>query len=88
MRAEEGGYFHTEHQQEQGTNGPVVKVVKHMFYGDVYIFVVSLKDLAATRLKDVKRVNTTCLRGSALMWYSAELTGTERNLLRDSDLDR
>ena len=77
MRAEEGGYFDLDHQQQQGTNGPVVKAGKHVFYRHVYIFVDRLKDLAATRPNDVKRVITTCLRGSALMRYSAELTGTE-----------
>ena len=61
---------------------------KYVCARHVYIFVNRLKDLAATRPNDIKRVITTCLRGSALMWYSAELTGTERDLLRDSDLDR
>ena len=89
MRAEEVGYFDPEHQQEQG-NGPVVNTGKHVFYRDVYIFVDRLKDLAVTRPNpnDVKRVITACLRGSALMWYSAELTELERDLLRDLDLDR
>ena len=87
MRAEEVGYFDPEHQQEQG-NGPVVNAGKHVFYRDVYIFVDRLKDLAATRPNDVKRVITACFRGSVLMWYSAELTELERDLLRDSDLDR
>ena len=81
------GYFDPKHQQEQGT-GPVINVGKHVFYRDVYIFVDRLKDLAATRPTNVKRVITACLRGLALMWYSAELTKLERDLMRDTNLDR
>ena len=85
MRAEEVGFFDPKHQQEQRI-GPVVNAGKHVFYRDIYIFVDRLKDLAVSH--DVKRVITACLRGLALMWYSAELTNLERDLLRDLDLDR
>ena len=85
MRIKEVGFFDPKHQQEQGTD-PVVNIGKHVFYRDIYIFVDRLKDLAVSH--DVKRVITACLRGSALMWYSAELINLERDLLRDLDLDR
>ena len=88
LRAEEVGYFDPEYQQEQGsTNGPVVNAGKYVYYRDVYVFVDRLKDLAVTR-NDVKSVMTSCFRGSALMWYSMELTELERDLLRDTDLNR
>ena len=51
------------------------------------MFVKRLKDLASHR-NSVKSILTACLRGSALMWYLAELTKLERDLLRDADLDR
>ena len=87
LRAEEVGYFDPEYQQEQGnTQGPVVNAGKYVYYRDVYIFVDRLKDLASQH--DVKQLLSACLRGTALMWYSMELTELERDLLRDADLDR
>lgn len=90
IRAEEVGYFDPEYQQEQGTiSGPVVNADKHMFYRDVYVFIDRLKDLASQRNTiTIRLIITACLRGSVLMWYSAELTDLKRDLLRDSDLDR
>lgn len=92
LRAEEVGYFDPEFQQEHGnTHGPVVNAGKYVYYRDVYIFVDRLKDLANRKPPDqVKDVITECMRGSALIWYSTELTELERDLLRSSaaDLDR
>lgn len=94
LRAEEVGYFDPEYQQEHGlngSNGPVVNAGKHVFYKDVYIFTNRLKDLAVQRgEEDTKAVVSSCFRGSALMWYSMELTDLERDLLRDNttNLDR
>ena len=89
IRAEEVRFFDPEYREEQGAtnSGPVVNAGKHVFYRDVYVFVERLKDLASHR-NGVKSILTACLRGSALMWYSAELTELERDLLRDADLDR
>ena len=90
LRAEEVGYFDPEYQQEHGSsNGPVVNAGKHVFYKDVYIFTNRLQDLAVQRGEaDTKAVLSSCLRGSALMWYSMELTELERDLLRDANLDQ
>ena len=89
LRAEEVGYFDPEYQSEQGMQGSVVNAGKHVFYKDVYFFTDRLKDLAVQHGEtDVKSVMTACLRGSALMWYSMELTELERTLLRDADLDK
>ena len=53
------------------------------------MFVDSLKHIAnQNSATAVKHVIATCMRGSALMWYSMELTDLERDLLRDADLDR
>ncbi|KAM0805252.1 hypothetical protein BDR22DRAFT_884789 [Usnea florida] len=91
LRAEEVGYFDREYQQERGSsesNGPVVNAGKHVFYKDVYIFTNPLKDLAVQRGEaDIKAVIASCLRASALMWYSMELTELERDELRDTNLD-
>ena len=90
LRAEDVGYFDPEYQLEQGiSNSPIINAGKHVFYKDVYFFTDRLKDLAVQRGEaDVKVVMTTCFRGSALMWYSMELTELERTLLRDTELDK
>ena len=86
------GYFDRDYQNEKehgATSGQVVNAGKHVYYRDVYVFIDHLKDLAKQHdgVK-IRNVITECLRGSALMWYSIELTELERDLLRDSDLDR
>ena len=91
------GYFDPDYQNEKEyrttssvvTNNPVVNAGKHIYYRDIYVFVDRLKDLARQH-NDVKirNVITECLRGSTLMWYSTKLTELERDLLRDSDLNR
>ena len=93
---ENAGYFDPGYQNEKEhgatSNGPAVNAGKHVYYRNVYVFYVlvgRLKDPA--RQRDgfkLRNVVTECLRGSALMRYSTELTELERDLLRDSDLDR
>ena len=88
LRAEEVGYFDPEYQQEHGSNGPVVNAGKHVFYKDIYVFTNRLKDLAVQRgERDTKAVIASCFRGSALMWYSMELTDSERDRLRATATD-
>ena len=68
LRAEEVGYFDPEYQQEQGTmNRPVVNAGKHVFYKNIYVFTDRLKDLTVQRRDEVKKVITSCFRGSALL---------------------
>ncbi len=67
-------------------NSPVVNAGKHFFYKDVYCFTDHPKKLAVQRRDGVKKVITSCFRGSALMCYSMELTELERDLLRDANL--
>ena len=88
IRPEEVGYFDPDYQSEEGTNGPIVSVGKYVWFRDVYIFVTRLQDFVAQG-KDIKSIITSCLRGSALMWYLAELSEEERAALRNNaDLER
>lgn len=86
LRAEEVGYFDPEYQDP--VTGPIVNAGKYIYYRDVFIFVDRLKDLASQPQNNVKHVISSCFRGTALMWYSMELTELERDLLRDAELDR
>ena len=83
LRAEEVGYFDPEYQPEHGQQEPIINADKHVYYRDVYVFVDRPKDLA-TRY-NIIHVIALYLRGSALMWYSMELTDLERTGLRTAD---
>ena len=82
IRPEEVGYFDPDYQPEQEANAAVVSVGKYVWFRDVYMFVNRLKDFVAQG-KDIKSVITSCLRGSALMWYLMELSEEDRARLRD-----
>ena len=83
LKADDIGYFDPNCEGE----GPVVSVGRHMFYKDIYAFVDRLKDVAADKGEDkVRETLTTCFRGEALTWHSAELTDLEKTLLRTADL--
>ena len=51
-----------------------------------YVFVDRLKAMA--KKNNVISVISECLRGTALMWYSTELTDLERDLLEESSLNQ
>jgi hypothetical protein len=48
---------------------------------DVFVFTDMLLHLAETQHDDIRTVFPLCLRGTALFWYSTELTPLERHLL-------
>lgn len=77
-------FFSPEHPD--GEPGPVANMGKYVCCRDVYVSVNRLKDLDFTH-SDVKAVIPTCLRGTALMWSSIELTEKEKDLLRRSNKD-
>ena len=82
IRPEEVGYFDPDYQSEQEPNAAIVSVGKYIWFRDVYMFVTRLKDFVAQG-KDIKSVVTSCLRGSALMWYLMELSEEDRAGLRN-----
>ena len=89
-KASDIGFFDPEHQDGVSL-GAVATAGKHVIYRDVYVFVDRLKDLANTKphtYLSVKNTISSCLRGSALMWYTNELTDLEKTLLRSTDLDK
>ena len=88
--AEHIGLFDPEHQDDQ-QQGPVVTVGRYLLYRDIYAFIDSCKDVANTRphtYTSVKAAIPFCLRGSAKMWYTSELTELEKTLLRDAPLEK
>ena len=54
---------------------------KTVVYTDVFAFTHMLSYLAETQQDDIRIAFPLCLRGTALFWYSTELTPLERRLL-------
>lgn len=82
-KAEDVGFFDPEADGSSNADGPIINSGRHVFYTDVYTFVGRLQDLASVRGEEkLRTVIPQCLRGSALIWHSAELSDLEKNLLR------
>jgi hypothetical protein len=72
LRAADIGYFDPAGMDITG---------KTVVYTDVFAFTDMLLHLAETQHDDIHTAFPLCLRGTALFWYSTELTPLERRLL-------
>jgi hypothetical protein len=72
LRAADIGYFDPAGTDITG---------KTVIYTDVFAFTDMLLHLAETQHDDIRTAFPLCLRGTALFWYSTELTPLERSLL-------
>lgn len=80
--ATEIGYFDPHLDKSYG-DGEIVTVGKDVYYRSVLLFVERIKDVASVKGEAIVRTNlNTCFRGSALAWYTAELSNLERRGLR------
>ena len=76
--------FFDPHLDKSYGEGEIVTVGKDIYYRSVILFIERVRDLAATKSDSLVRTNlNTCLRGSALRWYTAELSNLERIGLRN-----
>ena len=81
------GYFNPMLDKSYG-KGEVVTVGKDVYYRSVILFIERIKDLASVKGAILVRSNiNTCLRGTALTWYTAELLNLERVGLRADEND-
>ena len=56
---------------------------KDTIFRDVHLFIKRAKDIAAVRGDELVRQNlSTCLKGTALAWYTAELIANQKRLLK------
>ena len=68
--------------------GKVITVGKDVYYRLVILFIERIKDLASVKGAILVRSNiNTCLRGTALTWYIAELLNLERVGLQADEND-
>ena len=58
---------------------------KDTFFRDVHVFIDRIKDVARTQPELLRRNLQLCLRGSALEWYTSELTDGEKRLAQYGD---
>jgi hypothetical protein len=73
LRASDIGFFDPENQD--------TSISKTVIYTDVFAFTDMLLHLAETHTdNDIRNAFPLCLRGTALFWYSTELTAIERRL--------
>ncbi len=89
FRAEDIGFFDPGFQPEQEhgktTPGPVVNAGKHVYYLDVFVFVDRLKELARKHgPAKVIDLIPSCLRGTALVWWTVEVDDLAKELLEGS----
>ena len=91
MKAEDIGFFDPEYHVDNSESGTSIIVTsgRYTFYRDVYIFTDRLKHLAAVRnnADSVRDLIPECLKGSALVWHSAELSELEKELLQPARLE-
>ncbi|KAJ5232494.1 hypothetical protein N7468_005450 [Penicillium chermesinum] len=80
------GLFNPEARDPNGEG--VVTISNVTNYKDVFIFIDRMKDLIPTKSEEIVRANlASCLRGSALGWYSSQLSELERTALRSNPVD-
>ena len=89
FRAEDVGFFDPGFQAEpehgNTTPGPVVNAGKHVYYLDVFVFVDRLKELARKQgAAKVIDLIPSCLRGTALIWWTVEVDEMAKELLEGS----
>ncbi|CAG8961032.1 hypothetical protein HYFRA_00002572 [Hymenoscyphus fraxineus] len=81
------GYFDPRLDESFG-KGDIVTCGKDVWFRDVFLFTERIKDIALLKGQDsVQGIITSCFRGSALAWYTAELSDLERAGLRTGSLD-
>ena len=90
LKAEDVGFFDPGFQaseQEYGktTPGPVVNAGKHAYYLDIFVFIDRLKALSRKYGQNaVQDVISSCLRGSALTWWTTEVDELKKMILEAS----
>ena len=89
-RPEELGFFDPDLSDDAVIGkGDIVYLGTHLYYRNVFIFVERIKDVAKAKGGNTVRLNLhSCLRGTALEWYSWKLTEFEKESLSKISLER
>ena len=82
FRAQDVGFFDPTLDESYGP-GDVVQVGRDVYYRNVYLFVERIKDAVNMYTADKVRSNlSSCLRGTAQIWYTEGLSDLEKEALR------
>ncbi|KAJ5226093.1 hypothetical protein N7468_007318 [Penicillium chermesinum] len=80
------GLFNPEARDPSGKG--IITISNVTNYKDVFVFIDRIKDLIPTKSEEIVRANlASCLRGSALGWYSSQLSELERTALHSNPVD-
>lgn len=85
------GFFDPNYDSKSTSMGsPIEHAGKETYFRDIHLFVERAKDLAVIKGSMVRENLWTCLRGTALEWWTAELSDAEKRLTKygnpDSDI--
>ena len=84
-RADEIGLFDPHLDKSHG-DSEIATVSKDVYYRSVMLFIERVRDMATIKGAQLVQINlNTCLRGSALAWYTSELSNLERIGLRNDE---
>ena len=84
------GFFDPNYKNKSVTTGEAMEHAgKDTIFRDIHLFIERAKDIAAVRGDKLVRQNlSTCLKGTALAWYTAELIADQKRLLKmGQDID-
>ena len=84
LRPDDIGFFNPRADGD----GPVVRE-KHVTFRDVFVFVDRLKEMKRRYNEEqVLKVISSCLKGTAINWHTAELSEFERVVLETATLEQ
>ena len=77
------GYFDPFYESKLLDTAPAIEHTgKSTFFRDIHVFIDRVKDVARAKGDELLRQNLQiCLRGTALAWYTTELTENDKRLV-------
>ena len=77
------GYFDPFYESKSADTAPAIEHTgKSTFFRDIHVFIDRIKDVARAKGEELLRQNLQlCLRGTALGWYTTELTENDKRLV-------
>lgn len=83
FNSDDVGYFDPFYEGKSVDTAPAIEHTgKSTFFRDIHVFIDRVKDVARAKGEELLRQNLQiCLRGSALAWYTTELTENDKRLV-------
>ena len=83
FNSDDVGYFDPFYESKSVDTGAAIEHTgKSTFFRDIHVFIDRIKDVARAKGEELLRQNLQiCLRGTALAWYTTELTENDKRLV-------